>query len=533
MLATLVIGLREGLEAALIVGIIAAFLRRNGKGLGAMWLGIGAAVAISLGVGVTLELISASLPQAQQEGMETIIGAIAVVMVSGMIFWMAKNARSLKGELESQAASALKTGSTAALVAMAFLAVLREGVETAVFLLAAFQSSVDPLIAGAGSLIGVLISVIVGYGIYRGGVRLNMGRFFTITGAFLVLVAAGLVLKSLRTAHEAGWINIGQARTLDLSWLAPNGSPQAALLTGVLGIPADPRMIEVLGWALYLVPMLLFVLWPAKHRIKAAALPRFRRIVAVSLLGAGALLAVVTLLLPAPSVSNAPLSLAGSGSISLAGQELSVSRGGETSTFSLAGQGSAQDEHLGVDSRHYSLAQPAAGDRPSSLSLSELTALNGGRLPVGVSAQNNPGPFEASWTSKGSLEVWLADGVLIDADSSSISALTLSGGGLSTPRTLVLNNDAQTWQVNPANSATAASSVQAATQWQEERSLWGIWLPVVLGLAALVFGFRSFRREPAVHDSAVRAAAPTTAQISAQNINKSTTDSPAKGPVRV
>ncbi|ABY23341.1 iron permease FTR1 family [Renibacterium salmoninarum ATCC 33209] len=309
MLATLVIGLREGLEAALIVGIIAAFLRRSGKSLFAMWIGIGIAVAISLGVGVTLEVISAGLPQAQQEGMETIIGAVAVVMVTAMILWIAKNARSLKGYLEAHAASALKTGSTAALATMAFLAVLREGVETAVFLLAAFQSSVDPLLAGAGALIGVLISIVIGYGIYRGGVKLNMGRFFTITGVFLVLVAAGLVLKALRTAHEAGWIMIGQDKTVDLSWLAPNGSAQAALLTGVLGIPADPRVIEVLGWLLYLVPMLLFVLWPAKRRIAPAKLPAFHRIIAISLGSAAVLLALIAAILPTPQSSAAALNV--------------------------------------------------------------------------------------------------------------------------------------------------------------------------------------------------------------------------------
>src|ERR1700710_2900333 len=148
MLATLVIGLREGLEASLIVGIIAAFLRRTGKPLRPMWIGVGIAVALSIAVGLILEVVSADLPQAQQEGMESIIGLIAVAVVTGMIGWMNTHARSMKADLEAHAASALRDGTAWALVAMAFLAVLKEGFETSVFLLAAFQSSTSALAAG-------------------------------------------------------------------------------------------------------------------------------------------------------------------------------------------------------------------------------------------------------------------------------------------------------------------------------------------------------------------------------------------------
>src|SRR4029079_7216498 len=145
-----------------------------------------------------------------------------------------------------------------ALVAMAFLAVLREGFETSVFLLATFQASHDAVAAGIRATLGVLVAVGLGYGIFRGGLRLNMGRFFTITSAVLVLVAAGLVMTAFHTAHEAGWVNFGQAQALDLSWLGRPGTPIAALVTGVLGIQPTPVVVEVVAWAAYVVPMLVF-----------------------------------------------------------------------------------------------------------------------------------------------------------------------------------------------------------------------------------------------------------------------------------
>ena len=204
MLATLVIGLREGLEAALIVGMIAAFLRRNGVSLRPMWLGVAAGVALSAAVGIILEVISAALPQQQQEAIETVIGVVAVVIVTFMIVWMSKNSRSMKSSLEAHAGSALKGGSVFALAGMAFLAVLREGVETAVFMVAAFQPSLSPLAAGTGAVVGLAIATGIAFLFFRGAIKLNLAKFFKATGVFLVFVAAGLVMKSLRTAHDTG-----------------------------------------------------------------------------------------------------------------------------------------------------------------------------------------------------------------------------------------------------------------------------------------------------------------------------------------
>ena len=148
------------------------------------------------------------------------------------------------------------------MVLMAFLAVLREGVETVVFLLAAFNQSTSGASAPAGAALGIVVAVGLGYGIYRGGVRINLSKFFRATGLVLVLVAAGLVVNALRTAHEAGWLDVGQGGTVDLSWLVDPGSVQASLLTGMLGLQSRPVVIEVVGWLLYLVPVGVFVAWP-------------------------------------------------------------------------------------------------------------------------------------------------------------------------------------------------------------------------------------------------------------------------------
>ena len=157
--------------------------------------------------------------------------------------------------------SALAAGSGRALVVMAFLAVLREGFETAVFLLATFRASGDATLSWVGAVLGILVAAAVGYGIYRGGVRLNLARFFRVTGLVLVLVAAGLVMTALHTANEAGF---------DLSWLVRPGTPLSSLLTGVLGIQPYPAWIEVIGWIGYLVPMALVVAWPARRTRKPA-----------------------------------------------------------------------------------------------------------------------------------------------------------------------------------------------------------------------------------------------------------------------
>lgn len=268
MIPTFVITLREGVEAALIVGIIAAFLVKEGRrdALRQMWLGVAIAIALCIGVAVILEVVGQDLPQKQQEGLETVIGLIAVMAVTYMIVWMRRNARGIKATLEGEAASALAAGSTLALVGMAFLAVLREGLETSVFLLAAFQNSTDTTAAGSGAVLGLVAAVAIGLGLYRGGVRINLAKFFKITGAVLVFVAAGLLATVAHTAHEAGWINGLQGQAIDLSWLVQPGTISGSLLTGMLGLQPHPTVIEASLYVLYAVPMLLYVLWPDRLR---------------------------------------------------------------------------------------------------------------------------------------------------------------------------------------------------------------------------------------------------------------------------
>ena len=273
MLTTFVIALREGLEASLIVGIIAAFLRRQGRpdALRAMWAGVALAIVLCLAVAVILRVVDDQLPHREQEGLETIVALIAVGMVTYMIVWMTEHARDLRGQLQQGAAGALARGSMWALVAMAFFAVLREGFETSVFLLAAFNDATDPTSAGLGVVLGLACALVLGFGIYRGGVRLNLSRFFRATGVVLVLVAAGLVASALHTGAEAGWVVGGQAQALDLSAVVRPGTVWESLITGILGIPAKPAVIEVVGWLLYAVPMLTILLAPDAVRPRVRA----------------------------------------------------------------------------------------------------------------------------------------------------------------------------------------------------------------------------------------------------------------------
>lgn len=264
MLPTFVITLREGVEATLIVGIIAAFLVQEGRrdALSRVWLGVGAATVLCVAVAVGLDVVGSALPQKQQEGLETVIGLIAVAAVTYMVVWMRAHARGLKGALQDDARGALASGSAGALVAMAFLAVLREGFETSVFLLAVFQDSTDTAAAGLGAVLGLVTALVIGCALYRGGLRINLQRFFRFTGVVLALVAAGLFAGAFHTAHEAGWWNALQANPVDLSGVVDPGTVHGALLTGMLGLQPQPTTGEIAAYLLLAVPMLAFVLWP-------------------------------------------------------------------------------------------------------------------------------------------------------------------------------------------------------------------------------------------------------------------------------
>ncbi|MDM7855717.1 iron uptake transporter permease EfeU [Cellulomonas alba] len=511
MLATLVIGLREGLEAALIVGILAAFLKRNGSSLRPMWLGVAAALLLSVTIGVGLELVSMSLPQRAQEGMETVVGAVALVFVTGMVVWMSTHARGLKKDLEAHAGAALKDGTTWAVAGMAFLAIVKEGFETSVFLLATFQNSTSVGAAALGAVLGIGISVVIGIGLYQGGIRFNLGRFFQVTSVFLVLVAAGLVMGVLRTAHESGWLTIGQTKVADLSWLAPYGSVQAALITGVLGIRADPRAVEVLGWTLYLVPLLAYVLWPPKRRAQGAQVPRLQLSLAAGLAVVGLVL-VVAVPAAAPARAGGPVDVvAGSDRVGTA----DVERGALVLTTADGSTRTALSHPVaavrsGVDATRWTWTGQDAADLPATLTLTELVALAGGRLPVGVDPQAATGPYDAAWTVTTTGTAWTAHGSLLDATQTGKAVVTLSGGGLQMPRAMTVatlpgSAGPAQWQVDPATVAATADRLADAQSAAADRTLWNRWLPLVLLVAAAALAAAGLR-----HRRALRAAVPST-----------------------
>jgi high-affinity iron transporter len=500
MLATFVIGLREGLEAALIVGIIAAFLRKNGKSLAAMWFGVLLAILLSVAVGVSLKLVEKALPQAAQESMEAVIGAIAIFFVTGMIVWMNAHARDMKRQIEAEAAEALGQASAYALALMAFLAVLKEGFETSVFLLATFSAAQSAALAAAGAVIGLLLSAVIGWGIYMGGVRINLSRFFRVTGAFLILVAAGLVITCLRTAHEAGWLNAGQQATVNLSWLVAPGSIQSALITGVLGIPADPRLIEVLGWLAYLIPVSLFIYWPPARRLGTQAGAKLKLAIAG---GIAAVAVGLALIYPVPQASlptEAPLVAgadnaaqpAGAARLEAAannGLTLEVSaRGGDVSLPLPKGE-ARHERHEGIETSAWTIhGSGLPANKPSSLTLDEVVALAGGRIPVGFNPSRNPGPFTAEWSGRRSTDVWAADGMLVDASEQDTTLVTLSDGGLQTPRTLTVRRDAGAagWRVSAAYRDAAVATLNAVARARTERHFWAVQLPFLLGVIALL-----------------------------------------------
>ncbi|MHC1551077.1 iron uptake transporter permease EfeU [Phyllobacterium sp. K27] len=270
MLVPFLIMLREGIEAALIVGIVASYLKQTGRGawMPAVWIGILLAIALSLFVGAGLQMVSAEFPQKAQEFFEAIVGVIAAFILLSMVFWMRKAARSIKSELHASIDNALahSSGQATALIAMVFFAVAREGLESVFFLLAIFQQSTNND-APLGALFGILVSIVLGYAIYAGGIRLNLRRFFYWTGIFILIVAAGILSGSLRHFHEAGVWNGLQSVVFDFSNILPIGSPLGTLLSGIFGYQDAPTLGEVIVYIGFLSISLFFFLRPASaHR---------------------------------------------------------------------------------------------------------------------------------------------------------------------------------------------------------------------------------------------------------------------------
>jgi high-affinity iron transporter len=267
MLIPFLIMLREGIEAALIVGIVASYLQQSGRGalMPAVWVGVLLAAALSLFAGAGLQLLSAEFPQKQQELFEGVVGLIAVAMLTSMVFWMRKAARFMKGQLHASIDRALTRadGPGWALIGMVFLAVAREGLESVFFLLAVFQQS-RGWEAPVGALAGIAVSVVVGYGLYAGGIRLDLRRFFRLTGLFILLVAAGLLAGVLRKFHEAGLWNHLQQVLFDMGETLPMDSPVGAVLSGLLGYQSAPVLGEAIVYVAFLTVTFFLFLRPAR-----------------------------------------------------------------------------------------------------------------------------------------------------------------------------------------------------------------------------------------------------------------------------
>ena len=272
MFANFLIGLREGLEAALVVGILVAYLRRSGRDqlLGRVWLGVGIAVAVSLGFGAALTFGPNGLSFEAQEMIGGTLSLVAVVFVTWMILWMARQAANLRGELEARVDAA--TASGASLVLLATLAVGREGLETALFLWAATKAAGETAAPIGGALLGLLVAVVLGVAIYKGALRLNLRRFFLWTGGFLILVAAGVLAYGIHDLQEAGVLPGLNSVAFDVSSTIQPSSWYATLLKGTINFTPVTTWLQAIAWLLYVVPVV--IAFRKRTRSSAPAAPR-------------------------------------------------------------------------------------------------------------------------------------------------------------------------------------------------------------------------------------------------------------------
>lgn len=296
MIIAFLIMLREGIEAALIVGIVASYLVRIGRRewLPALWLGVGLACAASLAAGAALDIVIGELPQREQELFEAVIGLVAAATLTSMVFWMRKAARSIKGELQSGVDAALAGERQGlALVGLAFLAVVREGLESVFFLLAiAQQSSGWQPALGAG--LGLLLAAAVGYAIYALGMTLNLRIFFRWTGLLILFVAAGLLANAVRSLHEAGLWNHLQQTVYDVGAVLPADGALGSVLSGFFGYQERATLGEIVAYLVFLVPMLVLFLrgGRAEAITPVAPSPARRRVPPLRLAGIATLLLV-------------------------------------------------------------------------------------------------------------------------------------------------------------------------------------------------------------------------------------------------
>lgn len=258
MLSTFVIALREGLEAALIVGILVAYMVRTNRRelLKPLWTGVAIALLASLALGAILSFTSAELSSLGEKLFAGLTSFIAVGLVTWMVFWMKRAARTLRDELHGKVDNAL-VGGPISLALVAFFAVMREGLETALFIYTNFKTVGAASSATVGLVLGLALAVALGYLIYNRSVKLNLSKFFTITGVALIIVAAGVLSYGIHEFQELGWLPGADTFIWDVTpWIAKE-SILGSILGGTIGFDTTTSVVQFIAWAAYLVAVLV------------------------------------------------------------------------------------------------------------------------------------------------------------------------------------------------------------------------------------------------------------------------------------
>jgi high-affinity iron transporter len=261
LFANYLIGLREGLEAALIVAILVAYLVKldQRSALPRLWLGVGLAIGLSMGVGAFLQLTSQTLTFEAQETFGGVMSIFAAGLITWMVFWMAKHAHQLKSHLHGEVDKALLGGAWV-LTFIAFMAVAREGIETALFLWAGIRASGSTATPLIGAMLGLATAVVIGVLIYRGALRLNLSRLFTWTGVALVVVAAGVLAYGVHDLQEAGVLPGLYNLAFDVSAQIPPSSWYGTVLKGTINFSPATTWLELIAWWAYLIPTMALYL---------------------------------------------------------------------------------------------------------------------------------------------------------------------------------------------------------------------------------------------------------------------------------
>lgn len=257
------IGLREGLEAAIVVSILVAFLVKSDRrdALKWVWLGVGAAIALTLTVFLAIQFGENTITGLAAEAIAGVASLIAVAIVTTMVLWMKKASASMSGELRDEMARALETGPLAVAL-LAFLAVGREGVETALFMVGYAEAQTSwPLI---GLITGVLIAGAIAFGIYRGALSIDLGKFFTYTGVFLILVAAGILSYGVGALQTVGWLPGLANKAFDISTWFHWSSWYGEVIQGIFNVTPTPTVLQLTGYLAYLAVALALFLRPAQ-----------------------------------------------------------------------------------------------------------------------------------------------------------------------------------------------------------------------------------------------------------------------------